>query len=87
MITFYCILGATIGAGEWLSLSMICEHIAHAQGSKSICKSVYACSRVGRSMSVRPDDVEAGIDVRNGKVVEGGMSQGQSRQIIRMSYL
>lgn len=60
---------------------------AHDQGRKTIGQGIDAGAGLGVGALVGPDNVEAGIDARDGKAVEGRMAEGERGKVVGVGKL
>lgn len=74
-------------SGGLLIGSFAKDFFAHDQCRQTVGKRVDAGAIVGSCVSIRPDDVESRVDVRDDEVMEGGMGQGECGEVVRMRDL
>ena len=68
-------VAAVLNASSWTWLTALRRYIvekvlSHYKSSKSICKSIDTVARFRVTVSIGPDDIEAGVDMRYCKVME-----------------
>jgi hypothetical protein len=67
--------------------SLAKDVFGHDQSCKAIGQSIHPCTVVCGGMTVGPDNIESGVDLRDCKSMQSGMREGKRCQIVRMGYL
>lgn len=77
MGAFGGIIRAAVFACERVIRARLGKYIAHAKRRQPVGERIYASARIRSSMSIRPDNIKSRIDVRYGKTMQSGVSQGK----------